>query len=253
MVLVSIKTLYMYEFSVCIIVSDGATENNSLFDGLSTSCIENMLPSDLTSKFKDVNFDYKCVRKYPISHDPIFLISDLPHLIKKIVNSLEMSSLKKSKRNMEFDGCPLNSKMIQDIWREKNEECHHRLMETKLSEKLFNKDGFSKMNVSLATQLLSSSIVSMMEIAIKDVKTSSHLILKPWQYRHIINLARKVDSFVDICNGRSRNYEYTGLFTPKLGLEMQNNLLEILEYFSIWNSSLRKKGKINHFFLPSQT
>ena len=96
--LASIKTLYMYQFHVCIIVSDGATENNS-------------------SKFKDINFDYKFVRKHPISHDPMFLIADMPHLIKKIVNYLEMSSLKKSKRNMEFDGCPLNSKMIQNIWR----------------------------------------------------------------------------------------------------------------------------------------
>ena len=109
------------------------------------------------------------------------------------------------------------------------------------------------MNVSLATQLLSSSIASMMEIAIKDVNISNHLRLKPWQYRHIINLARKVDSLVDICNGRSRNHEYTGLFIPELGLEMQNILLEILEYSSIWNSSLKKKGKINNCFLLSQT
>ena len=115
MALASIKTLYMYQFSVCIIVSDDATENNSLFDGLSTSCIKNMLPFDLISKFKDVNFDYKCVRKHPISHDPMFLIADMPHLIKKIINPLEISSLKKSKRSMEFNECPLNSKMIQDI------------------------------------------------------------------------------------------------------------------------------------------
>ena len=108
-------------------------------------------------------------------------------------------------------------------------------------KKHFNKDGFSRMNMSLATQLLSSSIASMMEATIKDVNISSHLRLKPWQYRHIINLARKVDSLVDICNGRSRNHEYTGLFTPESGLEMQNNLLEILECFSIWNSSLKKK------------
>ena len=212
----------MYQYYVCIIVSDGATENNS-------------------SKFKDVNFDYKFVRKNPISHDSMFLIADIPHLIKKIVNYLEMSSLKKSKRNMEFDGCPLNSKMIQNMWRKRNEGYHHRLMETKLSEKHFNKDGFSRINVSLATQLLSSSVVSMMKAAIKDVNISSHLRLKSWQYRHTINLVRKIDSLVDTCNGRSRNHEYTGLFTPESGLEMQNNLLEILECFSIWNSSLKKK------------
>ena len=34
---------------------------------------------------------------------------------------------------------------------------------------------------------------------------------------------------------------------------MQNNLLEILEYFSILNSLLKKKGKNDNCFLPSQT
>ena len=90
----------------------------------------------------------------------------------------------------------------------------------------------------------------MMEVAIKDINISSHLRLKPRQYRHIVNLVRKVDRLVDICNGRSRNHEYTGLFTPESGLKMQNNLLEILEYFSIWNNSLKKKGKNDNCFLP---
>ena len=108
------------------------------------------------------------------------------------------------------------------------------------------------MNVSLATHLLSSSVSSIMETAIKDVIISSHLRLKSWQYRYIINLAKKEDSLVDICNGRSRNHEYTGLFTPELGLEIQNNLLDILEYFSIWNSTLKKKVKVTIVFLLSQ-
>ena len=94
------KYIYVFNISVCVIVSDGTTENNSLFDGLSTFSTDNMLPSDLKSKFKDVNFEYKCVRKHPMSHDLIFLIADMPHLVKKIVNALEMSSLKKSKRNI---------------------------------------------------------------------------------------------------------------------------------------------------------
>ena len=34
---------------------------------------------------------------------------------------------------------------------------------------------------------------------------------------------------------------------------MQHNLLEILEYFSIWNISLKKKGKSDNCFLPNQT
>ena len=69
-------------------------------------------------------------QKHPMPHDIIFIIADIPHLVKKIINALEMSSLKKSKRNMEFDGCPLNSKMIQDNWKKTNEGCHHRVIWT---------------------------------------------------------------------------------------------------------------------------
>ena len=34
---------------------------------------------------------------------------------------------------------------------------------------------------------------------------------------------------------------------------MQHNLLDILEYFSVWNSSPKKKVKSNICFLPNQT
>ena len=40
----------------------------------------------------------------------MFLIIDMPHLIKNIVNSLKFSSLKKLKINMVFDRYSLNSK-----------------------------------------------------------------------------------------------------------------------------------------------
>ena len=62
-----------------------------------------MLLSDLTSKLKVINFDCKYIRKHPISHDSMFLIADIPHLIKKIVSSLEISSLNKLKLSIEFD------------------------------------------------------------------------------------------------------------------------------------------------------
>ena len=96
-------------------------------------------------------------------------------------------------------------------------------------------------------------VAFMMEVAIKDVNISRHLRLKSWKYRHIINLARNVDRLVDICNGRSRKHEKPGLFTHESGLEMQYNILEILEYFSIWNSSLKEKGKSENYFLLNQT
>ena len=39
---------------------------------------------------------------YLITDEPIFIIADMPHLIKKIVNALEMSSFKKVKKKYEI-------------------------------------------------------------------------------------------------------------------------------------------------------
>ena len=36
---------------------------------------------------------------------------------------------------MKHSGCPLNSKMIQDVWRLTTNKSKHRLIETNLSEK----------------------------------------------------------------------------------------------------------------------
>ena len=89
-----------------------------------------------------------------------------------------MSSLKTSKRNMKYSGCPLNSKMIQDIWRFTKKKPKHRLMETNLSAIFFNKDVFSRMTVYLVVQLLSSSVVTMMRKAINNSIILPYLRLK---------------------------------------------------------------------------
>ena len=106
--------------------------------------------------------------------------------------------------------------------------------------------------MSSASQILPSLVVSIMEIAIKNLNTSSHLILKPWQYRHIINLANDVDSLVQICNSRKRFHDNTGLFTPESGLEMQNNLLVFLSILIFGILRLRKKRNIDNWCLPNQ-
>ena len=63
-----------------------------------------------------INYEFKTLMLHPIIDKPIFSIADMPHLIKKIMNALEISSLKKSKKNTKYSGCPLNFNMIQDIW-----------------------------------------------------------------------------------------------------------------------------------------
>ena len=79
-----------------------------------------------------------------------------------IVNTLEMTSLKTSKRNMKYSGCQLNSKMIQDVWPLTKNKAAHQLMKTNLLD-LFNKDEFSRITVYLAVQFFSFSVVTILK------------------------------------------------------------------------------------------
>ena len=156
-------------------------------------------------------------------------ITDMSHLIKKIVNSLEMSSLKKLKGNMKYTECPLNSKLIQDVWRLTKKKSNHWLMETDLSEK-----NTSRVIVYLVDQLLSSSVVTMLRKATNDSSIHPNVDLKQNQYEKIIEMAEKVDKLVDICNGRSKEKrKYTAYFNPENGHKIQIELLDILDWFTL--------------------
>ena len=155
---------------------------------------------------------------------------------------------------MKYSGCPLNSKMIQDVWLLTKKKSKHRLMETNLSEKHFNKDAFSRMTVYLAVQLLSSSVVTMLRKVINNSSIHPNLHLKQNQYDKIIEMAEKVDKLVDICNGRSKEKgKYTAYFTPENGHKIQNELLHILDWFTKWNDSIKRLGNNKDNFLPVQS
>jgi hypothetical protein len=190
----------------------------------------------------------------PITDEPIFFIADMPHLVKKLANALEFSSLKKSKQNMVFSGCPLNSKMIQDIWRLTRKKSPHRLMDTMLTEKHFNKNAFLRMVVMYAVQLMSSRVVMMIKKSLLDPSIVSDLRLCPDKYRKIIEMAENVDRLVDICNGRSKEQgKYFSYYTPESGEKIQRELLSILDWFTKWRESVRQNGDNKYDFIPSQS
>ena len=54
-------------------------------------------------------------------------------------------------------------------------------------------------------------------------------------------MAERVDKLVYICNGRSKEKgKYTAYFTPKNGHKIQNELLDILDWFTKWNDSIKR-------------
>ena len=67
-------------------------------------------------------------------------------------------------------------------------------------------------------------------------------------------MTEKVDKLVDICNGRSKEKgKYTAYFTPENGHKIQNELLDILDWFTKWNDSVKRLGNNKDNFLPVQS
>ena len=100
-----IVSLEMYGFIVIPVTGDGAAENRATFKRLATQSAREALP---TALIIDNNFlellDLKIAFPRPSkSNTTIYIMGDMPHLVKKVVNCLEMSGNHKSQRHLEYD------------------------------------------------------------------------------------------------------------------------------------------------------
>jgi hypothetical protein len=74
------------------------------------------LPHEILDKYPTVDFDPKCLMTDPVTNQWIVFLPDMPHLTKNIDTSLELSSLKNSKRNLMYGKVPVNMGMVKEIW-----------------------------------------------------------------------------------------------------------------------------------------
>jgi len=152
-------------------------------------------------------------------HDAMYA---LPHKI----TALELSSSKTSRRELKYGNCPTNMKMVEDIWIE-TDGPSGQMHTTKLTMLHFDKNAHSRMNVSLATQLLSASVAAMIRAAIADPEIELPFRNKGI-YNHLADLCDKWNQVVDICNGKDGDH------TPDNAVERQEKILGILSWFSGW-------------------
>jgi hypothetical protein len=246
--------LEIEDVGVCILVGDGAGENTKVFAAMSTHPISDYIPSDLRESFKDVPFDLGAVFLHPCSGLPIFVLEDMPHVVKRLVNALERSSNPQAERNLWWGATedqpaqPLNLGMIRQVWEAVGGRTL-RLQEGKLSMAHFIKTANSRMRVYLSVQVVSSSVARMVEKAIADDEIDLKLDRK--QHRRLIELAWRVDRLVDVINGRSRSEasSYKADFEPSTGEDIQKKLLTIITWFAEWEESVDSSSS----FLADQT
>ena len=158
--------------------------------------------------------------------------------MKNIVTSLELSSSKNLKRNLMYGKVPLNMQMIDEDWL-KCDGASGQLQSSKLTSWHFDKNAYSRMNVKLATQLLSQLTVEMIRYAIADDGITISLNNKG-MYNHVTDFCERWNEVVDICNGRR------GPRSSANATQRQTSLLETLAWFSRWKELHDKRVKEKH-------
>jgi hypothetical protein len=108
----------------------------------------------------------------PVTLQWIVFLPDMCHLTKNIATLLELSSSKNLKRNLMYGKVPVNLGMVEEIWL-KCDGSSGQLQSRKLTYWDFDKNAYSRMNVNLATQLLSRSTVEM----IRDAMANDDIVL----------------------------------------------------------------------------
>lgn len=240
-------TLPIYGLKVSHGVADAAGCNWLAFTTMSDLPVSELLPQDLIAKYDIINFNIRIVQKDPVSGRFIIFMPDMPHLLKNIVTALELSSNTKSHRDIKFGKCRVNLRMAFDIWKALGGDTN-QLQETKLTIHHFIKNAFSRMNVSLAMQILSESVAVMIRTAIADEDIKLFYQVKG-MYNHLADLCEKMNTVADICNGRQ------GPHTPTNASERQKALLDVLAWFTEWKNLHDERVAIEeateyNFFAP---
>jgi hypothetical protein len=230
--------------------SDAASCNwVSYCDTLSRNTFRDALSHKILDKYPMVDFDVKCLMTDPITNQWIIFLPDMPHLTKNIITSLELSLSKNSKHDLRYGKVPINMQMIEEVWLKCN-GASGQLHSTKLTSWHFDKNAYSRMNVKLATQLLSQSNVDMIHNAIADDRIVLSLCVKG-MYSHVTDLCECWKEVVDICNGRH------GPHSPGNAVMRQTCLLDTLVWFSRWkklhDERVRVKLATKYNFFANKT
>jgi hypothetical protein len=246
--------LAQYGFVVNAIVSDGAAENrsaNHLLGEISAREVLKLSDSQMQQFSVDGGLlDMKIAFKHPtpvgVAKDVIiFILSDMPHWVKKFVNAMERTGKDNSETDLWFNGGQLSLAMLEDMWIADGGGEGSGLRTDKFSQDHFTKDAFNRMRVYLAVQVCSMSMCELIDLhATRD--------LKPL-YQSLRRVIVKVDRLVDICNGTRENHKGVkkgchNLNSPKHPLVKE--LLDILALFAKWKG---EAGRDTKRFIPWQS
>ena len=71
------------------------------FYSIAEHAVSTVIPAALRDEYSSIDYSIKIIHQCPVSGKLIILLPDMPHLTKRIVTVLELSSRKDSKRNLK--------------------------------------------------------------------------------------------------------------------------------------------------------
>lgn len=155
------------------------------------------------------------------SRHPLFLMSDPPHIIKKLRNNLSSSGLgKKCSRVLKRNGSLIIWKHVEAV---NGREKARRARYTKLTDAHINIDNLSKMRVKLAVETLSREVAN--DMAMNDHYATS-----------------ETQQYINICSDMFHAFNSRSpLSSPQD--ERINILQGAMGYFESWKASLSTEDK----------
>ena len=225
---------------------DGATENRTAVLSLATETVEDLIKDGfLPHEWTDdpmIDKDLKLAYYHPCFPKSdrvlIWLGSDMPHAIKKVVNALEWSSDNRNRRKLRFRGYPLHLMMLYDLWMESKRDGN--LTVTKLTDDHFFKNASSRMRVYLAVQVTSASSVALIDAYSQQLNMEK-------EYSSLRLLFVHLNRFVDIMNARSYK-KMSPIDSPEH--PYLNELLDLSKILFEWKQEAKDD---EHSFLPIST
>jgi hypothetical protein len=188
------------------------------------------IPLDLKVAFPHPDF--------PDNDILIFIQADMPHLLKKFVNALERSSLKKHKTKLRFRGKSMSLLKLHKLW--KASELGYALRTSKFTTDHYFKNAYSRMRAFLAFQITSNTMVELIDVFADSCGGIE-------EYRPMQELLKHMDRLIDIMNKR-RDKGFTAIDSPT-----HESLLHLEETMILFVEWEKEAGKKKHHFIPAST
>lgn len=246
--------LGVYGFIATSTGEDGAKENRTYLKSRATiksrdffSKHEDVLGKEFIASLPDLPMAFP----HPLFGDEIriFIGGDMPHCIKKLVNTLEKSGWKNHSRNLRKNGKKMSLQMIQRCWEASGDSLITTASLRKYRKRIqhFLKDSYSRLNVPLSVQ-----ITSLDSIEIINDNCEKPGIGGKDLYAPLAELLEKMDRFIDIVNcTRMNGSRYKGC--EPIDAPSHNHVKELLDTSAYLESWRAECGGFTDEFITKET